>query len=54
MINSYIYEDSLYNEEDANTTSVPTPRFEKEQNSTDDDELIDEDYENGLLIISTF
>ena len=46
-------EDSLYNEEAANITSVPTPRFEKEQNSTDDDELIDEDYENGLLIIST-
>ena len=48
-------EDSLYNEEHANITSVPTPRFEKEQNSTDDDELIDEDYENenGLLIIST-
>ena len=37
-------EDSLYNEEDANITSVPTLRFEKEQNSTDDDEIIDEDY----------
>ena len=35
---------SLYNEEDANVTSVPTPRFEKEQNPTDEDELI---YENG-------
>ena len=48
-------EDSLYNEEDANITSVPTPGFEKEHNSTDDDELIDEGYENenGLLIIST-
>ena len=48
-------EDSLYNEEDPNITSVPTARFEKEQNSTDGDELIDEDYENenGLLIIST-